>query len=205
MPLLAELAELAQDIRSQACVPLHQSSDYEYTVEGEDNNNPPDFGHSTSLYQRHTELRHKIEQWSPRLAKNVSFNSTGNMLFHAHAHKAAALLYLYRLLCPPGISDEADHVALGMAHEVLMYLSTMSDQLKTALWPILVAATELMCDEDRKTAVHVFEDIHRQRKTITSLRTKNFCVERVWRARDEGSGWNWLDLASQHAGECLPI
>ena len=88
---------------------------------------------------------------------------------------------------------------------MLMHLSAMTDQLKTALWPVLIAGCEVREEEDRRAVVGMFEEIWRQRRTVTARRTGAFCVRRVWGARDGGEGWNWMDLVYQFPGECLPI
>ena len=86
-----------------------------------------------------------------------------------------------------------------------MHLSAMTDQLKTSLWPVLIAGTELTEEGDRKIVLGMFDEIVRQRKTVTSRRTRDFCVQRVWAARDAGLPWNWMDLVEIFPGECLPI
>jgi hypothetical protein len=203
MPLLAELGSLAEALRNQESVAtLESTSELEFKTKEM-------IIHSNierdTLFQRAMDLRARIEQWHPLTAQKVSFQSSRNLLFHAQAHKTAATLYLHRLLSPPGSSSIADQTALSIAHEVLMYISSMSDQLKTVLWPVLVAGSEVIDKDDRRIVLHMFDDIYRQRMTVTARRTKNFCVNRVWAARDSGVDWNWLDLAYQFPGECLPI
>ncbi|KAL2064362.1 hypothetical protein VTL71DRAFT_4856 [Oculimacula yallundae] len=205
MPILSDLGALAGEIRGT-------STDSSYRVvnqTGEDiwseeailiSTNP-----TLAIYQKVLDIRQRLNQWRPVAAPEFSFQASRNLLFHAHAHKAAALLYLHRLLEPPGSSEAADQVALGMAHEVLMHLSAMTDQLKTSLWPVLIAGTELTEEGDRTIVVGMFDEILSQRKTITARRTRDFCVQRVWTARDSGLLWNWMDLVEIYPGECLPI
>ncbi|CZR69324.1 uncharacterized protein PAC_19224 [Phialocephala subalpina] len=203
MPILSDLGALAEEIRginSQMAAFICQNEEAWSedalmlgTME------------SPGIFQKAMDIRARLNQWRPVAAPNVSFQSSRNLLFHAHAHKTAATLYLHRLLEPPGTSNEADRTALSMAHEVLMHLSAMTDQLKTALWPAFIAGTELIDEDDRNFIVQMFDEIHRQRKTVTSLRTRNFCLDRVWSARDVGLPWYWMDLAQQFPGECLPI
>ncbi|KUJ19344.1 uncharacterized protein LY89DRAFT_488809 [Mollisia scopiformis] len=203
MPILADLGSLAEEIRGA------NSPTTPFICQDEDmwTENALVFGYSQnqSIYQKAMDIRTQLDQWRPVTAQNVSFHSSKNLLFHAHAHKAAAILYLHRLLEPPGSSEEADRTALSLAHEVLMHLSAMTGQLKTALWPALIAGTELVNEDDRNLITRMFDDIHQQRRTITSLRTKIFCVNRVWTARDLGLHWSWMDLVHQYPGECLPI
>lgn len=203
MPILSELGALAEEIRgvnSQIASFLNQNEEI-----WSENALMLGTMESPSIFQKAMDIRVRLNQWRPVAAPNVSFQSSRNLLFHAYAHKAAAFLYLHRLLEPPGTSDEADQMALSMAHEVLMHLSAMTDQLKTALWPVFIAGTELMDEEDRNFVVQMFDEIHRQRKTVTSLRSRTFCVNRVWCARDSGLPWYWMDLVQQFPGECLPI
>lgn len=95
-------------------------------------------------------------------------------------------------------------MALSMAHDVLMYISGTAE-LKMSLWLLFIDATELLGKEDRSTALQDFGMIYMQRGTVASQRTKDFTVERVWNARDSGMDWNWMVLAQQYPGECMPI
>ncbi|KAE8454205.1 hypothetical protein EG329_005130 [Mollisiaceae sp. DMI_Dod_QoI] len=203
MPILADLGALAEEIRGPnsqmtSCISQNEDtwSEAAFVLNTMDN---------SSILQKAMDIRARLNSWRPVAAPNFSFQSSRNLLLHAHAHKAAALLYLHRLLEPPGSSEQADQIALSMAHEVLLHLSAMTDQLKTALWPAFLAGTELVAEEDRNTVMQMFDEIYRQRKTITSLRTRNFCVHRVWAARDSGFHYLWMDLVHRFPGECLPI
>lgn len=206
MPILADLGALAEEIRHGIL------QDHEISYEGpldEETWSEESILDGTSftlaVYRKAFNIRQRLNNWRPTAATNIAFSASRNLLFHAHSYRAAALLYLHRLLSPPGSSNACDEVALGMAHEVLLHLSAMTDQLKTALWPVLIAATELTDDGDRELVLGVFEKIKKQRGTITATRTMNFCVERVWSARDNGEAWNWMDLVEHYPGECLPI
>lgn len=178
MPILADLGALAEEIRGAT------SPSAPFICQDDDlwNEDALMTGsmHNGSTLQKAMEIRTRLDQWRPVTASNVSFQSSKNLLFHAYAHKSAALLYLHRLLEPPGSSEEADRTAISMAHEVLMHLSAMTGQLKTALWPALIAGTELVNEDDRNLVSHMFDEIYRQRRTITSVRTKMFCIDRVW-------------------------
>jgi hypothetical protein len=207
MPLLAKLSILAGDARS--LLKQRTEVDTDFRQDLAPNNIHIDTIRKTqwngNLSQRALELQTAINQWRPHYPPSTPFQSSKNMMLHAHAYKAASLLYLHRIMDPAGVSKEADQVALSMAHEVLMHLSGLSDQLKTALWPAFIASCELASTEDRTTAIQIFEEIFRMRKTVTTLRTKAFCITRVWQARDSGSNWNWMNLVYEYPGECLPI
>ena len=165
----------------------------------------PSVDRKFATYKKAFSLRERLTNWRPVPSPSLSFASSRNLLFHAHSYRAAALLYLHRLLEPPGITETADQKALEMAYEVLMHLSAMTDQLKTALWPVLIAGTEVMEEEDRRVVRGMFDVIIGHRKTVSARRTKEFCVNRVWKARDKRVGWNWMDLVEIWPGECLPI
>ncbi|KAH7348588.1 fungal-specific transcription factor domain-containing protein [Rhexocercosporidium sp. MPI-PUGE-AT-0058] len=210
MPILADLEALAEEMRGGTLTPSegvsrngnrHQFGDNIWSEEAIMITTNP----TIAIYQKVLGIRQRLNQWRPVAAQNVSFQASRNLLLHAHSHRAAALLYLDRLLEPPGSSEAANQVALGMAQEVLMHLSAMTDQLKTSLWPVLIAGTELTEEEDRTIVMGMFEEIIRQRKTVTARRSRDFCVQRVWRARDLGLAWNWMDLVEIYPGECLPI
>jgi hypothetical protein len=208
MPILADLGALASEIRS--AVPQTPSVASPFGDEIWDENtlmlgSSASISFDINIFQKSLDIKDRLNSWRPTTAENISFQSSRNLLLHAHSHKAAALLYLYRLLEPPGSSEAADATALSMAHEVLMHLSAMTDQLKTALWPVLIAGCELQEAGDRAFVIKLFDEIYRQRKTVTALRTRQFCIERVWGARDRGEEWNWMDLVAQFPGECLPI
>ncbi|KAK0121879.1 hypothetical protein ONS95_010159 [Cadophora gregata] len=210
MPILAELGALAGEMRCGTPTPSggdgtdSNASHFGDEVWSEEaifiTTNP-----TLAISQKVLDIRQRLNQWRPIASQNFSFQASRNLLFHAHSHRAAALLYLHRLLEPPGSSEAADQVALGMAHEVLMHLSAMTDQLKTSLWPVLIAGTELTEEQDRSIVLGMFDEIVRQRKTVTSRRTRDFCVQRVWAARDAGLAWSWMDLVELYPGECLPI
>ncbi|KGQ01914.1 hypothetical protein PAAG_11304 [Paracoccidioides lutzii Pb01] len=51
----------------------------------------------------------------------------------AYTCRSAALLYLHRLLYPPGNSVEADSTAFGMACEVMAHLAAPAKELKLSL------------------------------------------------------------------------
>ncbi|OJJ50400.1 hypothetical protein ASPZODRAFT_149729 [Penicilliopsis zonata CBS 506.65] len=151
------------------------------------------------------DLALRIRAWQPVATYEVSVRVSRRCLLQAYASRAAALLYLHRLLHPAGSSAEADRIALGMACEVLAHLSAPADELRLSLWPAFVAACELVAADDRATVLDIFDGIYRVRFTATALRTRAFCVDRVWHARDTGQPWNWMDLVQQYPGECLPI
>jgi hypothetical protein len=207
MPVLAKLSILAGDARALSKQTAEVGAEFRQDLEPNDIHIATVRKNQSNgiLSQRALELRTAIHQWRPNYPPSTSFQSSKNMMLHAHAYKAATLLYLHRIMEPAGVSEEADHLALSMAHEVLMHLSGLSDQLKTALWPTFIASCELASMEDRTTAIRIFEEIFRMRKTVTTLRTKAFCITRVWQARDSGSNWNWMDLVYEYPGECLPI
>jgi hypothetical protein len=180
MPILSDLATLAEDIRGASTptpwTPYISRSGEMWTEDTLMLGSMEGF----NIMRQATDIRVRLDQWRPTISQRVSFTSSRNLLYHAHAHKSAAILYLHRLLYTHGTSDEADRTALSMAHEVLMHLSAMTDQLKTALWPALMAGVELVDKDDRRLVIELFDKIYGQRKTVTSSRTKDFCVNRVW-------------------------
>lgn len=197
MPLLEEVCALAEDIR---CGNLGM--------------NPGAYGDlseenpvlSAQIYlERARDLSARITAWRPVPNRAVSSQISRSCLAQAYACRSAALLYLYRLLNPPGSSPDADRVALGMACEVLAHLSAPPEELKASLWPAFMAACELETADDRAVAIEVFDGIYRSRKTATCLHTKRFCIERVWKTRDAGGDWNWMNLVQRYPGECIPI
>lgn len=178
MPILADLATLAEDIRGASTpTPWTPYINRSGEMLSEDTMMLGSM-EGFNIMRAATDIKLRLDQWRP--AHRLSFQSSRNLLYHAHAHKTAAILYLHRLLYAPGTSDEADRTALTMAHEVLMHLSAMTDQLKTALWPALIAGVELVDKEDRRLVIDLFDRIYGQRRTVTSSRTKDFCVDRVW-------------------------
>jgi hypothetical protein len=192
MLLLSELSALAEDVRGMG--------QNRYVTDSE-----PVPLTKENLLERATELRSKIEAWYPNSIPGVSFRSSRKFLAQAHAYRSAALLYLYRLFHPPQSSPEAGSVALAMAHDVLVYTSGPRDELRMLLWPVFIAGCEALEEEDRLTVMDVFDAICEHRKTVTALRTKRFCVDRVWEARDKGTEWDWMKLVELYPGECLPI
>lgn len=168
------------------------------------------------LVQRAEGLRKRIELWKPPVPHGMSFRKSRRFLIQANCYRAGALLYLFRLLNPPTINrsngllecSAIDGEATAMAHELLVFLgppSPRGDEAKMLLWPVFIAACEMLAEEDRQMVLDVLDVILQQRKTATVQRTKRFVLNRVWPARDEGREWSWWALAQQFPGECLPI
>lgn len=165
------------------------------------------------LLQRADDLRARIELWKPPLPHGLSFRKSRRFLSQAACYRAGALLYLFRLLNPPGCASHSspsvmDEEATARAHEVLMSTSVAvdnPDEVKMLLWPVFLAACEMSAEEDRQMVLDILDTILSQRKTATVQKIKSFVLNRVWPARDQGQAWNWMLLAQKHPGECLPI
>lgn len=164
--------------------------------------------------QRAEDLRLRIETWKPSIAHGLSFRSSRRYLSQAACYRSGALLYLFRLLHPPQPSphppspspNTIDGEATAKAHEVLLSTTTGADgEVKMLLWPVFLAACEMSAEEDRQMVLDILDAIMVQRRTVTAQRTKGFVLNRVWPARDEGREWNWMVLAREYPGECLPI
>jgi|ERR1700693_542611 hypothetical protein len=78
-----------------------------------------------------------------------------DLCLHAHFLHAAALLCPHRLTHPPGSSGAVGNLAIRPAHDVLMSISGNAE-LEMSLCPVFIAATELLDDEDRSTAIQAF-------------------------------------------------
>ncbi|CAN8096338.1 unnamed protein product [Discula destructiva] len=164
---------------------------------------------------RAQDLRKRIELWKPILPHGLPFRKSRRFLLQANCYRAGALLYLFRLFNPPRVSIpsdppghlDADGEATSMAHELLVSLGSPSlgDEAKMLLWPVFIAACEMLAEEDRQMVLDVFDVILQHRQTATVQRTKYFVLNRVWPARDEGKDWRWWILSQQFPGECLPI
>ncbi|KAM0271690.1 hypothetical protein ACHAQH_008977 [Verticillium albo-atrum] len=175
---------------------------------------------SSPFHLRAASLRHRLTAWAPPITDTLPFLTTRKFRAQAASYRAAALLYLHRLLhlpgsASPGFSSEsqpmgsetdADATALHKAHDVLLYASgPPAAETKLLLWPVFLAACEMRGEEDRGAVREVLAAIAAHRGTVTVERTRRFVEERVWRARDEGAEWNWMVLAQRWPGECLPI
>ncbi|OHF02889.1 hypothetical protein CORC01_01647 [Colletotrichum orchidophilum] len=220
MPLLEELCTMAEEIRNQILQPAFPNTLLGSTLpspitpeEGGGSSSPPvcldgwlDAGYD-NLALRADSLRLRLESWKPTIADSLSFRSARKFRAQAACYCAGALLYLHRLFHLPGSSaaEEADAEALSRAHDVMLYTSGPPSESKMLLWPVFMAACEMLDADDRATVLDVFDAIGTHRKTVTVERTKMFVEERVWKARDEGREWNWMILAQEFPGECLPI
>lgn len=165
---------------------------------------------------RAEDLRRRIQQWKPSVPHGLSFRKSRRFLIQANCYRAGALLYFFRLLNPPTTRPVAEvseyssteGEATAMAHELLLFLGPPSgrgDEAKMLLWPVFIAACEMLAEEDRQMVLDVFDAILQQRKTATVQRTKAFVLNRVWPARDNGREWCWWTLAQEFPGECMPI
>lgn len=177
--------------------------------------NDPPVEFDTRMH-RAEDLRRRIQHWKPSVPHGMSFRKSRRFLIQANCYRAGALLYLFRLLHPPVIRPVAeapecsaiDGEATAMAHELLLFLGPPSgrgDEAKMLLWPVFIAACEMLAEEDRQMVLDVFDAILQQRKTATVQRTKSFVLNRVWPARDNGREWSWWALAQEFPGECMPI
>ncbi|EXJ91387.1 hypothetical protein A1O1_04499 [Capronia coronata CBS 617.96] len=198
MPLLAELAALAEDILKSIQEDSPSGIVWDSTW-----SNPR--RQSVSVLDQAFELQCKLQSWHPTLDPLLSFETSRRFLMHAYAYRNSALLYLHRLIHPAGCSLEADQTALVMAYEVMVHTTTTKEDMKMSLWPLFLASCELHSDADRMIATQSLGVICDCRKTVTALRTRDFVVNRVWAARDSGDDWNWMMLSQQYPDELLPI
>ena len=190
MPTLEELCILAKEFR--------QYRGGSMTITWDDTEN--------DLYLRADEIAFRVQTWHPLgKVESLSARTLKVFLLQAYALQAAALLYIHRLKYPAGISEEADRIALAKACEILAHLSAPPEELRMSTLPAFVAACEMSTENDRATAISIFDGIYLSRKTATTLRTKEFCIRRVWHARDCGMDWNWMNLVQQYPWECVPI
>ncbi|KZL84556.1 c6 zinc finger domain protein [Colletotrichum incanum] len=214
MPLLEELCALAEEVRGQILQPGHSVALLDgstHTSSPKDTPSPPmgihswlDTGYS-DLSLRADSLRMRLESWKPTICDSLSFRSARKFRAQAACYRAGALLYLHRLFQLPCSTLEANNEALSKAHDVMLYTSGPPSESKMLLWPVFMAACEMLNADDRDAALDVFDAIGSHRKTVTVERTRKFVQERVWKARDEGRNWNWMVLAQDFPGECLPI
>jgi hypothetical protein len=198
MPMLSELCALAEDMRAPPLEPLRddEEGDIAFAVSYND---------PTSLVGRATRIQSELQLWHPSVDSTLSFQSSRKFLLHANAYRNAALLYLHRLIHPAGSSIEADQTALTMAYDIMVNTTAADDDMKMSLWPVFLAACEVSNEADRISATQMLGSICRARKTITSLRTRSFVVNRVWVARDSGLDWNWMTLSEEYPEELMPI
>lgn len=201
MPLLEQLCALAEDIRQSGHARIGNIA----YGSGDDASLSLSTTRGSTMTQRYTDLRNNIQAWRPAMGHGVSATSSRRLLIQAYSYRAAALLYQYRLLHPAGLSEELDREAFGMACEIMMHLNGPAEDLRLATWPAFIASCELRSEEDRAAVLNVFDGIYNVRRTGTSLQTKRFVTERVWKARDTHEDWDWMTLSRKHLGECIPI
>ncbi|KAJ5806401.1 fungal-specific transcription factor domain-containing protein [Penicillium pulvis] len=149
----------------------------------------------SNLFEREATIRAQLMAWRPIRDSSMSIQVSQKFLLHAYAWRAAALLYLFRLFNRPGSSTKADTEALSMAYEIVAQISGSPQEIKLCLWPLFIAACEVEKPEDRLHVSRLFDDIHQARPMATTRRTKSFCVEQVWPARNSGANWDWMFLA----------
>lgn len=211
MPLLAELCGLAEDMRTYVPPSSNLIEGIEPSTVDPSNLNidsSPELELSFSyldILGRAEDIRQRLQAWRPTVPPGLPFRSSRKFLSQASAYRAGALLYLHRILNPPGCSPDSDWEASSKAHDILLHTTGPSDEVRMSLWPVFLASCEMQSKEDRAAVLEVFESISSHRKTVTVRSTKAFCVERIWKARDEGRDWNWMTLVQQYPEECLPI
>jgi len=193
MPLLEELCGLGEDMGRG--LEVRQGF-----VMGDDSTFP-----GGSTMDRALDLRIRLENWRPSITSNVPLEMAPTLLSQASALRLSVLLYLHRLIYPAGSVSEHDQKATTIGRRVIATLGVVPDRLRTTLWPAFVAACEMLDAEDRTTALAVFDGIYASRSTPTALRVKEFCLRRIWQARDSGQDWDWMKLIYRYPGECVPI
>ncbi|KAL2817073.1 fungal-specific transcription factor domain-containing protein [Aspergillus cavernicola] len=196
-PILSRLSALAEDV--QSILDSYSITDGECTV-AEFDDVPV---RRSDLLAREASIRTQLVAWRPIRDCSLSMPMARKFLLHAYTWRAAALLYLFRLFNRPGSSTAADMEALIMAYEVVVHISGPPQDIKLSLWPLFIAACEFQTPEDRSHATRLFDDIHYARPIVTARRTKSFCVEQIWPARDAGGNWDWMHLA--RLGTKVPV
>jgi hypothetical protein len=190
-PILSELSGLAEDV----CYALDCRSITNKKYDPAESM-PNDLAIGcTNLFEREAIIRAQLLAWRPVQDLSMSIQASHKFLLHACAWRAAALLYLFRLFNRPGSSTKADTGALSMAYETVAQISGSTQEIKLSLWPLFIAACEVEKPEDRLHVSRLFDKIYQARPMATTRRTKIFCVEQVWPARDSGANWDWMYLA----------
>ncbi|KAI1612546.1 fungal-specific transcription factor domain-containing protein [Exophiala viscosa] len=200
MPLLEELCALSEDVHQS--LGITRGKGYEL---GDATSIPLSLTTISMISQRAMNLQFRLRSWRPIFSQEISARTSRRLLAQAYATRAAASLMLHRLVNPAGSSEESDREAFEMACEIMAHLNGQPEDLRLSTFPALIASCELESEEDRAVAVEIFEGIYNARKTGTSLQTKDFVVDRVWKARDAGEDWDWMVLSQKYPGECVPI
>lgn len=198
-PTLSKLATVAEDV--QSIMDSYSITDSECTFV-ESNEVPT---RRKDLEERATSIRAQLVAWRPVRDCSMSMQMSRRFLLHAYAWRAAALLYLFRLFNRPGGSTDGDEEALSMAHEVIVHISGPPQDIKLSLWPLFIAACELDKPGDRDHATQLFDDIYQARPTVMARRTKSFCVDQIWPARDTGRNWDWMYLSRLGSNAPVPL
>lgn len=199
VPILTQLAALAEDV--QYAITSHSASAgmcillycEQMSIKRSD------------LEERAASIRAQLLTWRPIQDSSLTTRTSRTLLLHAAAWRAAALLYLFRLFNRPGSSDNADGRALSMAYEIMTNISGPPDDIKLSLWPLFLAACEVEQPDDRDLAMQMFNDICSSRPILTARRTRSFCVDQIWPARDRGENWDWMQLVRSEDNLFTPL
>lgn len=200
-PILSKLSGLAEDV-------YHSFDSHFITDKNYDSTDlsPDDVAvRYSNIFEREALIRTQLMAWHPIQDSSMSMQESQKFILHAYAWRAAALLYLFRLFHRPGSSTEADTKALSMAYETVAQISGSPQQIKLSLWPLFIAACEVVSPDDRLHVSRLFDDIYQARPMATTRRTKSFCVEKVWPARDSGTNWDWMHLARSACNGPIPL
>lgn len=200
MPLLEELCALAEDVYQNLGITRRQGHELQDTPF-----TPLSLTTISMISQKAMNLQFRLRSWRPIFSQGISARTSRRLLAQAYATRAAASLMLHRLVNPAGSSEESDREAFEMACEIMAHLNGQPEDLRLSTFPVLIASCEFERQEDRDVAVEIFESAYNARKTGTTLQTRDFVVDRVWKARDAGENWDWMVLSQQYPGECMPI
>ncbi|KAF1979746.1 hypothetical protein BU23DRAFT_586312 [Bimuria novae-zelandiae CBS 107.79] len=140
---------------------------------------------SPVIISKGIELRHVIEDWSPAIDLEQIENPTNNMvecIQTAEAYRWSTLLLLQEAV--PELPSLASYKELGQ--KTLVYLATIpsnSATLNVHIYPLMVAATEAVEEEDREF-VRDRWNIMRKRMVNGIIDRCADIMEEVWRRRD---------------------
>ncbi|TVY82286.1 hypothetical protein LSUE1_G001912 [Lachnellula suecica] len=110
MPILACLSTLAGDVRERSKKRSRSVSQIDLEPGPNDADTLPE------LLKRAENIQMSLAIWHPNAARTSSFHSSKDLLLHAYAYKAAALLYLHRIVNPAGISKDADKASASIVY-----------------------------------------------------------------------------------------
>jgi hypothetical protein len=157
-----------------------------------------------------TNLELSLRQWNPNVPVSVmSIEGSGedshiqSVLSNAEAYRQASLVFLYRDILGHSRSSQKAQAAAKQCLQACLRVVIFSGPMAALLWPVFVASSDAVEDNDRTVARTVFRHLE-SRQGMNNIVTGWEVCEEIWRRADAGEPEiGWREVAQQMGREVL--